>query len=227
MRSRRQTCAHHLLPQPVVAHEGHAAVLAHVVGGGLADVVQERAEAERLAAGELVGERLVQHLAQLAGGLALELDQPLEHLDRVAVDVEVVVVALLHLVQVGELGEHRAQQAEPVGEVEARHGPWREHEPAQLGEDALARCLGHARGRRRGEPLGLRVRREAELGGEARQAQRPQRVVLVRGRPEHAQRAGLEVGAAAERVDQLAAAASAPAASAAPPPRSAAPSRSR
>ena len=46
--------AHHLLAQPVVAHEGHAAVVAHVVRGGLADVVQERAEAQRLAARELV-----------------------------------------------------------------------------------------------------------------------------------------------------------------------------
>ena len=59
--------AHHLLAEPVVPHEGHAAVLANVVGGGLADVVEQRAESERLAARELVRERLVQHLAQLAG----------------------------------------------------------------------------------------------------------------------------------------------------------------
>ena len=65
-------------------------------------------------------------------------------------------MALLHLVQVGELRQHRAQQAEPVREVEALHGPRGEHEAAQLREHALARRLGHARGRRGGEPLGLR-----------------------------------------------------------------------
>ena len=199
-----------------MAHEGHAAVLAHVVGGGLADVVEKRAEAERLAARELVRERLVQHLAQLAGGLALELDQPLQHLERVPVDVEVVVVALLHVVEVGELGKHRSHQAEPVRECEPLHRSWSHQEAAQLREHALAGGLAHPGRRLGGEALGLGVRREAELGGEARQAQRAQRVVLVRRRAEHAQRAGLEVGPAAERVDQLAAVALA-----------AAPSRSR
>jgi hypothetical protein len=108
--------AHHLLAEPIVAHEGHAAVLAHVVGGGLSDVVEKSAETERLTARELVPERLVERLAKLRAGLALELDQPLQHLERVPVDVEVVVVALLHVVQVRELRKNRPDQAEPVGQ---------------------------------------------------------------------------------------------------------------
>ena len=198
-----------------MAHEGHAAVLAHVVGCGLADVVEESAEAERLPARELVRERFVQHLAQLTAGLALELDQPLQHLDRVAIDVEVVVVALVHVVQVGELGQDGAHQAEPVREREPLQRCRRHEEPAQLREHALSRGLAHPRRRVRGEPLRLGIGREAQLGGEARQAQRAQRVVLVGPRTEHPQRARLEVGAAAEWVDQIAT------------PPSAAPSRSR
>jgi hypothetical protein len=115
----------------------------------------------------------------------------------------VVEVALVHVVQVGELGEHRAQQAQPVGEREPLHRARRHHEPAQLGEDALARGLGNARRGGRGEPLGLLVRLEAQLGREAGQPQRAQRVALVGLRAEHAQRPGLEVGAAAERVDHV------------------------
>ena len=133
---------HHLLAEAVVAHEGHAAVVADVVGGRLPDVVEERSEAERLAARELVGERLVEHLAQLALGLGLDLDQALQHLERVPVDVLVVVVALLDVVQVGELGQHRVQEAEAVGEVEALDGAGREHQPPQLGEDRSPEASG-------------------------------------------------------------------------------------
>jgi hypothetical protein len=54
-----------------------------------------------------VGERLVEHLAQLPFGLGLDLDQALEHLERVPVDVRVVEVALLDVVQARELWQHR------------------------------------------------------------------------------------------------------------------------
>ena len=135
---------HHLLTQPVVPQEGHAPVIAHVVRGRLADVVEQRTEAERLAARELVRQRLVEHLAQVAGGLRLQLDQPLEHLERVPVDVLVVVVALLDVVEVGELGQDRVEEAEPVGQREARDGARREHQPAQLREHSLAGRFRHA-----------------------------------------------------------------------------------
>ena len=134
----------------------------------------------------------------------LQLDQPLEHLERVPVHVLVVEVALLDLVEVGQLGQHGPHQAEPVGEREARDGARGEHEPPELREHALAGRLRHARRGGGGEPLGLGVRLEAELGGEAREPEGTQRVVLVGLRPDHAERPRLEVGPAAERVDQLA-----------------------
>ena len=196
--------AHHLLAKPVVAHEGHAAVLAHVVGGGLADVVQERAEAKRLPAGELVRERLVQHLAQLAARLALELDQPLEHLERVPVDVEVVVVALLHVVKVGELGKDRAHEAEPVREREPVSAP---------GATSRRRSSANTRSPDASPTRGAAsaVRRSVSGSGvkpssAAKRARRSGRSgsFSYAARPEHAERAGLEVGLPAEWVDQLA-----------------------
>ena len=154
-------------------------------------------------------ERLGQHAAQ-AGGLrpeqlveaSLEPDLLPEHLERVVVDVEVVVVALVDAVEGGQLGQHRVQHAEAVGQLEAGPDAVGEHEAAQLAEDALARRVGHARGGRVGEALGLGIGGEAELRREAGQAQRPQRVALVGLGAEHAQGARVEVGAAAERVDQ-------------------------
>jgi hypothetical protein len=140
-----------------VAHERDPAVLADVVGRRLADVVKERAEAERLPARELVRQRLVEDPTELAGGLCLELDQPLEHLERVAVDVRVVEVALVHVVEVRQLRQNRGQEAEAVRQREALDGPGRQHEPAQLREYALARCLRHTRGRGGGEALRLRI----------------------------------------------------------------------
>ena len=197
--------AHHLLAEPVVPHEGHATVLAHVVGGGLADVVQERAEAERLPACELVGERLVEDLAQLALDLPLQLDQALQHLERVPVDVLVVVVALLDVVELGQLWEHRVEQPEAIGECEALHGARGQHQPAELREDALAGRLGHARSCRRGQALRLGVGPEAELRGKARKAERAERIVLIRLRADHPEGAGLDVRPAPERVHELAA----------------------
>ena len=85
----------------VVADEGDVAV-ALAPGRRLADVVQEGAEAQRRAAGHLVGERLGEQRRRLGGALAgeavevvLDLQRLLEHGERVAVDVEVVVGALL------------------------------------------------------------------------------------------------------------------------------------
>ena len=73
----------------------------------------------------------------------------LEHLDRVAVDVEVVEVALLDAVEPAELGENRGEHAERVGEAEPVEHAVGHHDPAQLGEDALAaRPRPHPRPRR-------------------------------------------------------------------------------
>ena len=74
--------------------------------------MEEGAEAQRRAAGHLVGERLVEQRPRLRGALAgeavevgLDLERVLEHRQRVAVDVEVVVGALLDAAQRLELGQ--------------------------------------------------------------------------------------------------------------------------
>jgi hypothetical protein len=173
--------------------------------------VQERPEAKRLPPAELVGERLVEDPPELPGVPAeqlaeaiLNVDQHREHLERVAVHVEVVVARLLHVVQVAHLGQHGAEQAEPVGQPEAFERAVRDHESAQLGEDTLAGGARHAprRGRRQALRLGLGLK--AELGGEAGEPQRTQRVALVGLGTQHPQDARLDVGTSAQRVDQVA-----------------------
>ena len=197
---------HHGLPHAVVAHEGDAAVGAYGPGGRLADVVQQRAEAQRAQAGELVREGGLEQGGQARIELiqaALELDLALEDLHRVPVDVEMVVLALLHLVELGQLGEHRAHEPEAVGQSQPREHPVGEHQAAQLAEHPLARGPGHARSCLGRQPLGLRIGREAQLGGEAREPQRTKRVALVGLPPQHPQPPVGQVGPAAHRVDQL------------------------
>ncbi len=67
--------------------------------------MQERGQAQGLAASELVGQRLRQHGLQARGQrpeellqAGLELELAGQHLQRVPVHVEVVVPALLHVV---------------------------------------------------------------------------------------------------------------------------------
>ena len=82
---------------------------------GLGDVVQQRAEAQRLAAGQLVGERRRQQLprpppasAPKAGSrIALERDRLGQHRPGVPEHVEMVKAALLDPPQRVELGQHR------------------------------------------------------------------------------------------------------------------------
>ena len=202
---------HHLLAQRVVADERDATAVEHAARGGLAHVVQERAEAQGLTAREVVRQRLGKHGLESRSKVseelvqpALQLDLPGEHLQRVPVHVQVVVAALLHAVQVGHLGKHRAQEPEPVGELEARQHPGRHDQPAQLGEHPLRRGLGHAaappsRVRRSVSASGV----ESQLGGEAGQAQRPQRIGLVGLGRNEPQDPRVEVPAAAVRIGHL------------------------
>ena len=153
-RRRAQHRADDLGPGRVVADEGDAAA-GLPPRRRLAEVVEQRAEAQRLAAGQLVGERLGEQLPRLLGPLArealevgLDLEQPLEHRQRVAVDVEVVVGALLDPAQRLELGQQRRRDPELVDQLQPAERVGAGDQQPQLGELALA-------GRLRGA-LGLR-----------------------------------------------------------------------
>ena len=165
---------------------------------GLPMSCSERAEAQRLAARELVAERLGQHAAHARGvrrrtarrGAVSTLDLLAEHLERVVVDVEVVVVALLDAVERGQLGQHGRRARRAGRPARARR---RRRRRSRAGA-ARAKTRSPAASVTRGaaalrEALGLGIRREAQLGREARQPQRPQRVALVGLGAEHAQRA--------------------------------------
>src|SRR5205085_8434163 len=91
----------------------------------LADVVQQRAEAQRLAAGQLIGQRLVEELGRLgrqsaeeAGQVCLDREPLLEHGQGVAMDVEVVVGVLHDAAQRVELGQHGSGQVERVEQLD-------------------------------------------------------------------------------------------------------------
>ena len=122
--------ARQLRPAGIVSDEGHTSVLgADRTREGLGRVVQQRAPAQRLSAGQLVRERLGEQ--SLHGGTALadarlqlahpvprtggQLDRPVEHLERVSVHVEVVEAVLLDPAQRLQLraAPPRSPQARP------------------------------------------------------------------------------------------------------------------
>ena len=125
-----------------MADEGDAPVRrAHLARGGLRGVVQQRPPAHRLAARELVGQRLGEQRGERRamradgelGALACwaarrgQLDRAVEHLERVLVDVGVVEGALLDAAQRGELGKHHRERAHRRDQLEpgARGARWR------------------------------------------------------------------------------------------------------
>jgi len=181
----------------VVAGEAEAALGARHRGVRLGDVVQQRGPAQAVAAGGLVGERLGEQRLDAGHEVGVaQRDRVLEHLERVAVGVLVVVDGLLEAPERLDLGEHdgeRAGLAQPLD-------PGRREQVAQLGEDALA---GHAAELRGGVASGrdrVPVRREAECLREAREAHDAQRVVGERARADGAQPPRREVVAPAEGV---------------------------
>ena len=202
-------------PLAVVADERHAPALQHAAGLGLGGVVQQRGEALAGAARQLVGQRLGEQRRDRRGELAAEADglrvglhrhDGVEHLERVAEHVGVVIRALLDAAQRLELGQDGCQQPVLLHQRQAIAHARGGDDALELGEHALGRhgvdrggVLAH-----RGAGGGLDL--EAELDREAHGAQRAQRVVAQGALGDHPQPPGREVLRAAVRVHDLAAA---------------------
>jgi hypothetical protein len=154
----------------VVADEGDVAV-ALLSGLGLAEIVEQGAEAKRAAAGDLVGERLGEErggaiglLTGEARQIGLELERVLEHCQRVAVDVEVVIRVLDDAAQRRQLRQHRLGHGQLVHQRQAPERVGAADDPAQLRELALAGRLGGAGGGGPGQADGAGIGLEA-MGG--------------------------------------------------------------
>ncbi len=200
---------HHLGTDAVVADEGHVAA-ALAAGRGLADVVQDGAEAQRGAPGHVVGQRLLEQRPRLRGALAgeavevrLDGQRLLEHRQRVAVDVEVVVGPLLDVAQLGELGEDDRRDAELVEQGEAAQRVAAADQLPQLDELPLPGRLAGARGAGPGQLGRALLDRQLELGRQPGCAQQAQGVRREAALADRTQKAPVEVGEPAERIDRL------------------------
>ena len=121
------------------------------------------------------------------------------------VHVEVVVGVLLDSAQRRQLGQDGGHELELVHEREAADRRVGADDAAQLGEDALLGGTGQTRRVRADRGGGVGVDLEAELGGQARDAQRAQGIGDERVGADHAQALVVEVARAAVGVDELAA----------------------
>ena len=194
----------------VVAHERHASAV-EPARRGLGGIVQERGPAQRVAAGELVRERLVQQRADLVveprgDGIALQQRDAVEHLERVVVDVRVVEAALLDPAQRDELGQHDLGEPVRLHDREpAPHVGGADH-ALELREHPLVRHLrdpGRVPG---GGFAGRRVDLQPDFGRDPHRPQAAQRVVLQRALAHHPHEPQRQIALPAVRVDQLAAA---------------------
>jgi len=177
----------------LVVVEAHAATLLVPLGAGLADVVQQRGEAQHEV-----------RPGHDAVGARLERDRVVEHRERVLVDVLVAVVLVDLEAEGRQLGQHVLGEPGLHQDLQPEPRLAREQQLAQLVAHPLRGHdrdpLGHAhRGRvRRG------VEREAQLRREPCAAHHAQRVVVERlagvdGRAEHSSG---QVGQPVERVDE-------------------------
>ena len=137
-------------------------------GHRLADVVEQGAEAKPGAPRQLVGERLAEQRADLVGAVAgealevaLDLEQFVEHLDRVVVDVEVVVGVLVDAAEVA-----RARAGPPRSPRAGRAVAGRAAGRAARRAGAARRTGARRRARRRAAALGASER--VRLGARAR-----------------------------------------------------------
>jgi hypothetical protein len=150
--------------------------------------VQQSAEPQRLASREVVGQRFRQYRSGCLGvlaqgrGIALQLDELRQRVEGVAVDVEVVVLRLIHPLLGRQLGQHRLQGSQRVEQGDTqpgRRGGSGDY-PLELDEHALGRNVGDSRRRAPGRVADGGIEVEAELDRQAGQSQHPQRVGVER-----------------------------------------------
>ena len=174
--------------------------------------MKDGAEPQRVPAGELVAERLVEqrpHLGRRVAGVAVEvgldLEQVGQHLERVAVDVQMVVGVLADAAQCLELRQHPCGRAQFVQQREPAQRLRAGEQQPQLGQLTLPRGLRRTRRRVAGEAHRLGIEREPEFGAQPGRAEDPQRVVGEGALGDRPQDPRLEIGGGALRVDDLAA----------------------
>ncbi len=134
-------------PNRVVPDEGDVALVV-ALRRGLSGVVEKCPEPQTVAAGEIVAKRLVQERAHGLGALtrvpleiAFDLEDLPENLDRVVVDIQMVVRVLSHAAQSFELRQDSARGTQRVQELNPAHGVIGGDQEAQLGEPPLPRRL--------------------------------------------------------------------------------------
>jgi hypothetical protein len=135
--------------------------------------------------------------------IALDFQRVLEHGQGVAVDVEMVVRALLDAAQPLQLGEDDRGQAEIVEQSQAAERVWAADQLAQLGQLPLAGWLRSAISGGTSQGDGVGVDLEPELAGQPGGPQQPQRVRFEARLSDGTQRALREVGEPAEGIDLL------------------------
>ena len=139
------------------------------------------------------------------GRVALDGHDLVEHLQRVVVDVEVVEHVLLHPAQGEQLGQHEPHDPVRLHLLEAGAHRGGADDLLELAEDALGRDAVEPRRLPADRRRRVRLDRQPEEHGEADRPQRAERVGGERAGAHHPQPARREVGAAAVRVEHLAA----------------------
>jgi len=169
----RQNLDRQIRSHGVVSDERDPTFAGHPSGARLGQIMEQRSEPHSLASGELIGQRLSEDRADLGRQFREQRvrirgqgDRALQHVKRVIVDIEMVVVALLYSAQRQQLGQDDPPWRPWPRAASGRPGPpagtiWR--------SSANVRSPGHVgqagRGRSRRVPGG-RVDREVQLDGQ-------------------------------------------------------------
>ena len=193
---RLQAPGGHLRAHRLVEAESDGASLLEAAGGGLADVVQQRGQAQHQ----------VRALAGPTGaGLALQVDGLVQHGEGVLVHVLVPVVLIELQLHRRQLRQHVDGQSQVHHQLQAPPGVLTADQAHQLLPHPLRGDDGDAVGERLDGRGGGRVQGEAQLGDEAHRTHHPQGVVVEGLLRSHggAQHTGGQIGQTVEGIHQV------------------------